>query len=278
MAIKCKCKTSSSGLSGLLLDGLETLLAAQATGAAGGDETNLLTGGRVAADCGRVANVLMVTTTMGMLHGVHCHTADLGPGVALRLVLVVGSASLQQGLLGTATAGNLAHHGAAAGRDDLLGAGGELDAGDVRVGVVGHDDGVVAGAARKVAAVANLRLEVADDGTLGHGADGQHVANGENGLLTAVQELTGVHALRRDESLLLLSIADGVAERHQGEGSATAGVVDQLGHQTLDVPIALSVILLAELSSTLPVVGVGLEDGPRALTLCANHAPHLENT
>mmetsp|Transcript_38741 Transcript_38741/g.84285 ORF Transcript_38741/g.84285 Transcript_38741/m.84285 type:complete len:269 (+) Transcript_38741:107-913(+) len=265
----------SSCLSGLLLGGEETLLSPQATSAAGGNETNLLTGRSVTAHRGRVANVLMVTTTVGMLHGVHSHTTNLGPGVALRLVLVVRDASLQQGLLGTATAGNLANHGAAAGGNDLLGAGGELDAGDVSVGVVGHDDGVVAGGAGEAAAVTHLRLEVADDGTLGHGADGQHVADSEDSLLTAVQELTSVHALRRNEGLLLLSVADGVAEGHPGEGSATAGVVDQLGHQTLDVSIALSVILRAELSSTLAVVSVGPEDGSRALTLCANHASHL---
>lgn len=50
----------------------------------------------------------------------------------------------------------------------LLGARGQLDAGDASVGVVRHHDGIVAGAARKAAAVARLLLHVADDGTLGH--------------------------------------------------------------------------------------------------------------
>ena len=33
------------------------------------------------------------------------------------------------------------------------------------------------------------RLEVAHDGTLGHGANGEHVANGKHGLLAAVHKL-----------------------------------------------------------------------------------------
>lgn len=147
---------NSDSLSLLLLSGKETLLSPKTTSAAGGDETNLLTGRSVTADRGRVTNVLMVSTSVGMLHGVHSHTTNLGPGVTLSLVLVVSDTSLQQRLLGTATAGDLAHHGAAAGGEDLLGAGGELHAGDISVGVVSHNDGVVAGGAGKAATVTNL--------------------------------------------------------------------------------------------------------------------------
>ena len=43
----------------------------------------------------------------------------LRPGVALGLVLVVGGAGLKHGLLGTASAGDLAHGGAGGAGDDL---------------------------------------------------------------------------------------------------------------------------------------------------------------
>lgn len=48
--------------------------------------------------------MLMVTSSVGMLHGVHAHTTHLGPGVPLHLVLVVGSTGLQQGLVYPASA------------------------------------------------------------------------------------------------------------------------------------------------------------------------------
>lgn len=70
----------------------------------------------------------------------------------------------------------LTDHGAVAGRDHLLGAGRQLDARPLGVGIVRDDGGVVAGRARQPAAVASLLLQVADDGSLGHRAHRQHVA------------------------------------------------------------------------------------------------------
>merc|ERR1739840_44487 len=43
----------------------------------------------------------MVTTTVGMLHGVHGNTTNLGPAVPL--VFVVSTTSLQDGLVDTST-------------------------------------------------------------------------------------------------------------------------------------------------------------------------------
>ena len=71
----------------LVLGGaLDDVGAAEATSAAGGNETDLLAGGRRPADGRGVANVLVVTTTVGVLHGVHGHTTHLcrGEGGAWR--------------------------------------------------------------------------------------------------------------------------------------------------------------------------------------------------
>ena len=84
----------------------------------------------------------------------------------------------------------------------VLRTGRQLDPGPLGVGVVGDDGGVVAGGSGHLAAVAVLLLEVADDGSLGHGAHGHHVADGQLGALAAVHELPGVHALDGDEQLL----------------------------------------------------------------------------
>ena len=76
--------------------------------------THLLAGGRTSAHGGGVADVLVVATTVGVLHGVHCNTANLGPLVAFGLVLVVRHTSLQDGLVHAATAGHNANHATAA--------------------------------------------------------------------------------------------------------------------------------------------------------------------
>ena len=99
---------------------LDVLLSSpDSAGPPGGDETDLPTGRGAPLDRRRLADMLMVAAAVGMLDGVHGHAADLGPAVALRLVLVVGAASLQHGLVDTAAAGNDSHHGAVGRGDDL---------------------------------------------------------------------------------------------------------------------------------------------------------------
>ena len=86
--------------------------------------------------------MLVVTTTVGMLNGVHRHTTNLGPGgTALHLELVVVGARLEHGLVAATATRNLPDGAAAARRDSLLGAGGKLDAGEAGVGVVGRIKG-----------------------------------------------------------------------------------------------------------------------------------------
>ena len=69
---------------------------------------------------------------------------------------------------------------------------------------MGDDGGVVAGSSGEFAAISQLLLELADDGSLWHDADWHNVSDRQVGLLATVDELTSVHALDRDERLLAL--------------------------------------------------------------------------
>lgn len=143
------------------------------------------------------------------------------------------------------------------------------------VRVVADHDGVVPRGPGEDTAVTDVVLDVADDGTLRDPAEGQHVADGEGGAATAVDELARVHALGCDKELLLVLVPEWVAESDLGERRATAGVVDDVGDDALEVPVALAEVEGAEAGGALAVVGVGLEHGPRTLTLRADHATHL---
>ena len=104
----------------LLLLVVHLLAAAQLARTTGGDQADLLTGHRVAAHRRGVANVLVVTTTVRVLDGVHRHTTHLRPRVALGLVLVERPARLEHGLVHTAAARDNANGGARKARDGLL--------------------------------------------------------------------------------------------------------------------------------------------------------------
>jgi hypothetical protein len=76
------------------------------TRAASSNKTSLLTGNSVSADGRGLTNVLVVTTTVRVIDGVHGNTTSLGPAVTLDLVLVVGVTGLEERLVNATTTGN----------------------------------------------------------------------------------------------------------------------------------------------------------------------------
>mmetsp|Transcript_25358 Transcript_25358/g.58395 ORF Transcript_25358/g.58395 Transcript_25358/m.58395 type:complete len:227 (-) Transcript_25358:15-695(-) len=218
--------------------------------------------------------MLMVTTTVGMLDGVHRHTADLRPRLALHAELVVRATGLEHGLLRATTTTDDADHSAALAGDGLAGARGKLDTGLALIDDVRDDGAVVAGGLSDLATVTDLLLQVAHNGTLGHGLKGQHVANGQLRLLAAVKELSGIHALSSGEELLLHTVLVRVTEVDNGEGGTTTRIVDDVLDDALDVTSALSKVQRTELGGTLTAMGVGLEDAPGTLSLSSNHPTH----
>merc|ERR1712011_1296 len=87
------------------------------TSSSGSNKTDLATGRGSSLDSRCFANMLMVTTTVGMLYGVHSHTTNLGPAIALNLEFVIGTTSLKHGLVNTATTGYNANHGSVGRRE-----------------------------------------------------------------------------------------------------------------------------------------------------------------
>ena len=80
------------------------------------NETDLLSGASATAASRRLTNVLVVTSSVGMIHRVHAHTAHLRPLIALHSELVVRTTRLQHRLVHAASAGHDSHHATAATR------------------------------------------------------------------------------------------------------------------------------------------------------------------
>ena len=80
--------------------------------------------------------MLVITTTVRMLHRVHCHTTDLGPAVTFDLVFVISTASFQQGLVDTTTSGDDSDDCTSFRVQNFLGARWQLDPGFASVWIV----------------------------------------------------------------------------------------------------------------------------------------------
>ena len=211
--------------------------------------------------------MLVVTTTERMLHGVLRHTPDLRPAVALDSVLVVRASGLEERLVGTATTGDNTDLGSGDGGDGLLAARGEAKTGRALVLVVRDDNSEATRAASEGATVSNTGLNVADDGTLRNLLQREDVANGEGSLLSAVDKLSGVHALGSDHELRITLVAVSVQELDLRDGSTPSRVVEDLLDDTADIATSLGVVDGSELHGALSGARVGLEDRGLSLPL-----------
>ena len=119
-ALPCKKEEAfSEGNHSVLL--LEKKLAATSDSASplSGNKSRLLTAGSVSPGGRGVTNVLMVTTTVRMLDGVHSNTSNSGPVSLLGVRSVVGAVSAEHGLVSSLATGDNADHGSAAALDGL---------------------------------------------------------------------------------------------------------------------------------------------------------------
>ena len=146
--------------------------------------------------------------------------------------------------------------------------------GSIVIRVVADNNSIITRSPSECSTVTNVVLNVADHSSLGDRSDRQDVSDYQIGLLPTVDELAGVNSLRRNEQLILLLVPEGVAEADSGQRGSTTRVVDDLGDDSFQVAVALAEVEGAEAGRALAVVGVGLEDRTRTLTLSSDNTPH----
>ena len=259
-------------VSGLSL--LELLSTTEQTGTPGCNETNLLSRHSWACHGGRMANVLVISSSVRVLHRVHCRTSHLWPAVALHTVLVVIVASLQHRLVHAATTGHNANNGTACGGQALSAARWQTDASLLAIIRVAHHHAWCSGGTSKSSTVSCLLLAHGDHGTLRHLGQWQHISHRQLGLGATVDELTSVAALHGHPKLLLQLVAVRVMENNFAKWCSTSRVVHNVLDQALDVAFALSKVNCTKLHSTLPQPGLGCEDQGLTLTRTADDTAH----
>jgi hypothetical protein len=240
---------------------LDISTTSNSTSSSGGNKTDLSTRGSVSADSRGNTHVLLVTTTEGMVNGIHGNSSDLRPSLSESLHLVVNSTGLEDRLINSFTGGNETNHGSGLTGEGLSGTGGKLDSGLAQViGVTDNDSGST-GASGELTLVTGLVFDVTDGSTFRDLVDGEDVTSGEGSLVTSIDELTSVHSFNGEEMVVLKSVLIGVSEDDLSKGSTTAGIVDDLSDDTLNVTVLFSEIENSESGGSDSVVLVSLEDG-----------------
>lgn len=86
--------------------------------------------------------MLMVATTVRMVHRIHSNTTSTRPVVTLSLVLMVSTTSLEQRLINTTTTSNNSNRGTRASADCLLSTTGKADTCLVVISRVADNGGI----------------------------------------------------------------------------------------------------------------------------------------
>lgn len=221
-----------------------------------------------------MTNVLLVTTTVGMLDWVHGDTSNSWPSVSLGSVLEVACAGLQQWLVGSLATSNNTNHGSVVTLDGLSNTGWESDSGLGTVVGVANNDGGGTGGSGEGATVTVLGLNVGDDGTLWHLVHWHDIANGEVSLLSSVDVHSSVHTLDGDEVLSALFVSVLVSEDDLGERSTSTSVVNDVSDNSADVALSLSVVDSSEAGWRNSFTGVCFESRGVTVTLRSDDSSH----
>jgi hypothetical protein len=256
----------------LLNDGL--LSTSDETGSSGGDETTLLSSGGISSHGSGVTNVLMVTTTMRMLDGVHSDTSNSGPVLLLCLGFVVSVDGSQERLITPLSTGDNTNHSSAGSLDGFTNTGRKLDSGLAAIFGVTDDDTGGSGSTGEGTSVSEFGLNVGNNSAFGHGVDGKDVSNLEGGFLSSIDEHTSVHALDGDEVFSSELVLVHVSELNLSERGSTTGIVDNILDDSLDVALSLSEIKCSELGGCHSLVCVSSEDSAASVSLSSDASSH----
>jgi hypothetical protein len=218
--------------------------------------------------------MLLVTTTVGMVDGVHSNTTDTGPSVSLGLVLPEGSTSLQEGLVGSLATSDDTNHSSAVTLDGLSNAGRKSNSGLGTVFGVTDNNGGGTGGSGERGSVTVLGLNIAHDGTFGHLVDGHDIADSQRSFLSSVEEHTSVHTLGSNEVFSALFVFVLVSEANLSKRGTSAGIVHDVSHNTLNVTFSLSVVDSPKTGGSDSPAGVGLENSGVSVTLRSDHFSH----
>merc|ERR1711980_3386 len=204
------------------------------------------------------------------------NTSNNRPAVAFSLVLVVSTASFQDGFVNTSTSSNDSNHGAVVGGNYFLSSRRQLNSGLFGLRVVPNDSGVVSRCAGQGASITMLLLNVADDGTFRHSSNREYISNLEGCFLSTVNELTGVHSFNGQEVFFPCLVTVRITEVYYSQRSTSTRVVNNFLDDTFDVAMSFSEILGPELRGSFAVFSVSLEDSTSSFTLSTNNTTHFD--
>jgi len=218
--------------------------------------------------------MLMVTTTMGMLNGVHGNTSDSWPVLSLTLGFEPGVGGLEEWLVSSLSTSANSNHGSAGTLNGLSGTRWKSNSGLLTIIGVTNDDSGGSGSSGERSSISELTLAVRDDGTFWHSVDWKNISNGEGSFGSAVDKLAGVHSFDGDEILSSLLVSVCVSEDNFREWGTSAWVMNDVLYNTLHISLSLNIVESSESSRSDSVGAVRRENKTASMSLGSDASTH----
>jgi len=158
-------------------DGL--LSSSNETSSSGSDESYFLTVRCISGHSWWMSNMLLITTTMRMIYGVHSNTSNSGPSSTLCLVFVVLTTGLANWLVGSSTSSTYSNHGSAVTWNSSSATTWKSDSCLSSIIWVTDNDCWGSTGSSEWSSVSCLSFTVGNNGTFGEKVDGQDIADWE---------------------------------------------------------------------------------------------------
>mmetsp|Transcript_44137 Transcript_44137/g.65458 ORF Transcript_44137/g.65458 Transcript_44137/m.65458 type:complete len:304 (+) Transcript_44137:59-970(+) len=232
------------------------------------NQTNLSTGRTILGNRRGHTNMLMVTTTVRMLHRILGNTTNLGPTVTLDGILVIGTSSLQEGLVGTTTAGNDTNLSTSCTGNRLLSSRRKTQTSRSLIFIVRHQDSKGSTGTSKGTTISRLGFNVTNNGTFWKSLERKHVANGQRCLLSTIHKLSRIHSFRTKHEFVILLVTVRIVELNFCDRCTTTRIVQNFLHDSTDISLFLGIIQSTKFHSTLASTTMRLENAGFTTTLC----------
>ncbi len=182
--------------------------------------------------------MLVVTTSVGMVHWVHSHTTHSWESLSESLELVEQSTSLHDGLLVSTSTGDDTNGGSAEAWNGLSGSWWESDSGSASV-IGMSDNGSIGSWTSGISSfITNGWFDIADGGTLWDSVDWEDVTSWYGCFSTGEYVLSTVGSLSGEEVLGVMLVFVRVSEIDFEEWTPTSWIVQDGSDDTLDVTLS----------------------------------------
>ena len=229
-------------LSDLFWDVFDCFSTPDETGSSGGDKTHFLTRRSKSVDCSRFTQVLVVTTTVGMVNGVHSDTGNLRESLSQSLEFVPEDTSLHDRLFISSSTSNDTNSGSAASGDSLSWAWWESDSGSASIFRVPNNSGIGSWASGVRSFVSNRWLNVADDSTFSDSVDWEDIADWDGGFPSAEDVLSRVGPFSSQEILSSMLVSVRISEIDFQQRSSSSWVMDHRPDDSFNISLSFSVV------------------------------------